>query len=184
MSKKIDLTGQRFGTLLVVEEAGRSRQGKALWLCLCDCGNASTVRSSDLRSKSQPVRSCGKGACNPAFGRTGEANPMHGKTGDKSPSWSGDAVRYEGAHRRITKGRGKASGYRCTDCAAPAQEWSLDAPYLDDPTEMRNGSLLAYSTDPSRYKPRCSSCHRTLDHALSRSRRAVEAGRITLGDAA
>lgn len=35
-----DLTGQRFGKLVVLEEAGKD--GKySLWKCHCDCGNTS-----------------------------------------------------------------------------------------------------------------------------------------------
>ena len=48
--KKIDLTGQRFGRWLVIEEAGRTKDKKALWKCQCDCGDISIVKSTNLRS--------------------------------------------------------------------------------------------------------------------------------------
>ena len=35
--KKIDLTGQRFGKLVVVKDVGRENSN-VLWECLCDCG--------------------------------------------------------------------------------------------------------------------------------------------------
>ena len=38
MSKMIDLTGQRFGRLTVIERAGKASNGKATWKCQCDCG--------------------------------------------------------------------------------------------------------------------------------------------------
>lgn len=50
MGKLIDLTGQRFGRLYVLCEAGRSNSGKALWLCQCDCGNKKTIVGGDLRN--------------------------------------------------------------------------------------------------------------------------------------
>ena len=50
MSKKIDLTGQRFGRLVVICENGRMKDGKATWLCKCDCGNEVTVVGNHLRS--------------------------------------------------------------------------------------------------------------------------------------
>lgn len=34
-----DLTGQRFGRLVVIEYAGRNRHRQSLWRCKCDCGN-------------------------------------------------------------------------------------------------------------------------------------------------
>lgn len=57
MGKKIDLTGQVFGRLIVVHENGRTKDGKVLWLCKCSCGNEVTVRGKDLRSGN--TQSCG-----------------------------------------------------------------------------------------------------------------------------
>ena len=38
MGKKLDLTGQRFGKLVVIEKA-ESKNKQSRWLCQCDCGN-------------------------------------------------------------------------------------------------------------------------------------------------
>lgn len=57
MGKKIDLTGQRFGRLLVLYECGRSKDGHVLWKCRCDCGNECVVSSDALRK--QLTQSCG-----------------------------------------------------------------------------------------------------------------------------
>lgn len=57
MSKKIDLTGQKFGKLTVIEENGRGKRGEVLWLCVCDCGNKRNKSASFLRKKS--TFSCG-----------------------------------------------------------------------------------------------------------------------------
>lgn len=56
MPNKIDLTGQRFGRLAVIQEAGRANS-QVLWLCQCDCGNLTKVLSSNLRRGN--TRSCG-----------------------------------------------------------------------------------------------------------------------------
>lgn len=50
MGRFIDLTGQRFGRLYVLHEAGRSDSGKVLWRCRCDCGNEKNTVGGDLRS--------------------------------------------------------------------------------------------------------------------------------------
>ena len=56
MGKKIDLTGQRFGRLVVIREYGR-KNGHVAWLCKCDCGNEVVINGAYLRNgKSQ---SCG-----------------------------------------------------------------------------------------------------------------------------
>lgn len=50
MTRKIDMTGRRFGRLIVVAEAGRNKHRAVMWLCRCDCGTESTVRAQYLRS--------------------------------------------------------------------------------------------------------------------------------------
>lgn len=62
MGKKIiDITGLRYGRLVVLELYGRhvSPNGtkKTTWLCKCDCGKEIVVTSNDLRSGH--TRSCG-----------------------------------------------------------------------------------------------------------------------------
>ena len=44
----IDLTGQRFGRLVVVSHA-ESKGQMSRWNCVCDCGNTTTVYSNNLR---------------------------------------------------------------------------------------------------------------------------------------
>lgn len=57
MSKKIDLTGQRFNQLLVIKESGRNKEGKVIWLCKCDCGNYHKTLGKYLRNGN--ATSCG-----------------------------------------------------------------------------------------------------------------------------
>jgi hypothetical protein len=48
----LDLTGMRFGRLLVVQRAGTGRRGKSTaptWECRCDCGETSIVLGPNLR---------------------------------------------------------------------------------------------------------------------------------------
>ncbi|GHU69151.1 hypothetical protein FACS1894184_12630 [Clostridia bacterium] len=55
--KKIDHTGQRFGKLVVIEQAGKTKQGYYRWRCKCDCGNEIVCSGAHLRSGR--TRSCG-----------------------------------------------------------------------------------------------------------------------------
>lgn len=48
-TKLIDLTGQKFGRLTVVERHG-VKDGHAAWLCKCDCGNTTVVNGRNLRN--------------------------------------------------------------------------------------------------------------------------------------
>jgi len=57
MPKFCDLTGDRFGRLVVVKHLGRTQSKKQLWECLCDCGNVHNANSGCLVWGS--VTSCG-----------------------------------------------------------------------------------------------------------------------------
>lgn len=57
MAKIIDLTGQTFGKLLVAKYSRSNKAGKAMFSCLCDCGNMVEVVGYSLRSGE--TRSCG-----------------------------------------------------------------------------------------------------------------------------
>ena len=58
MSAFIDLTGRRFGRLLVMQATSkRSSQGDIYWKCVCDCGKSVVVNGKSLRSSGQ--KSCG-----------------------------------------------------------------------------------------------------------------------------
>ena len=55
-SNFIDETGNRYGSLTVIEPA-KDKNNKSAWKCLCDCGNYKIVRGPDLRKGK--ITSCG-----------------------------------------------------------------------------------------------------------------------------
>lgn len=71
MGRLIDLTGQRFGRLAVIERAENSRDGQAKWTCACDCGKQIVVRGDILRSGRTSSCGCLK------IERTSKANKKH-----------------------------------------------------------------------------------------------------------
>jgi hypothetical protein len=52
-----DLSGQRFGSLVVIAQDGVTTRGMSRWRVLCDCGAFGTVQLSALTHAGQ--RSCG-----------------------------------------------------------------------------------------------------------------------------
>lgn len=54
---QINLVGQRFGRLVVIEQVGRNKWGSTTWLCRCDCGTHTVVSSGTLRCGN--AKSCG-----------------------------------------------------------------------------------------------------------------------------
>lgn len=58
MTAFIDLTGQRYGRLVVIELCNyKSAGGRVQWVCKCDCGNTLVVTRAHLRSGE--TTSCG-----------------------------------------------------------------------------------------------------------------------------
>jgi GTP-sensing pleiotropic transcriptional regulator CodY len=53
----INITGQRFGSLVAVSRADNNQRRQTRWLCLCDCGATTTVIGMSLRQGA--TRSCG-----------------------------------------------------------------------------------------------------------------------------
>lgn len=57
MSRVNDLTGKKFGKLVVLRRCGR--QGKhALWWTVCECGQEGFVRSDNLTQGRQTACGC------------------------------------------------------------------------------------------------------------------------------
>lgn len=57
MSKLIDLVGNRYGRLVVLEKAEPDKHSHTRWLCQCDCGNQKIIDGGSL--KKGLTKSCG-----------------------------------------------------------------------------------------------------------------------------
>lgn len=49
MSRPMNLIGQKFGRLTVIERAENDKHGKTRWLCQCECGNKKIINGASLR---------------------------------------------------------------------------------------------------------------------------------------
>ena len=56
-AKSPDITGKRFGKLVVKKKIGKTKDGATLWECECDCGNVTNVRYNSLTGGI--TKSCG-----------------------------------------------------------------------------------------------------------------------------
>lgn len=59
MPKLIDISGQKFGHLTVIQRGENSKSGHVRWICMCDCGNTKTILASAMDLKSGKTTSCG-----------------------------------------------------------------------------------------------------------------------------
>ena len=57
MPNAIDITGKRFGRLVVIEKSNEKRYGRLSWKCQCDCGNYIVVATQSLNNGN--TKSCG-----------------------------------------------------------------------------------------------------------------------------
>lgn len=81
MGAKVNLVGQRFGRLVVIEQ-GEHKQGRPAWICRCECGNTKLIARAHLRSGA--TTSCG---CSNAES-IGNRARTHGMTNSKEyKSW-------------------------------------------------------------------------------------------------
>lgn len=75
MGKLIDLTGQKFGRLVVIERYGIGKKGQdAKWLCRCECGGIAISTGKNLRSGNSKSCGCYKSE------RISETKKTHGFT--------------------------------------------------------------------------------------------------------
>ena len=77
-ARLIDMTGQRHGKWTVIEQAGNTAGGGALWLSRCDCGTERAVIGADLRQGKSV--SCG---CEGSRTRIGSRARTHGASGTR-----------------------------------------------------------------------------------------------------
>ena len=83
----VDVTGQRFCRLAVLERVQVTDQRMAMWLCVCDCGRQVTVRGCSLTSGN--TRSCGclkRQMASDSLMRHG--NARHGARSGAYKSWA------------------------------------------------------------------------------------------------
>ena len=60
LSNSVDLSGQRFGMLMVIGDSGRIKNGAILWECECDCGNKVLFTANQLNSGAKLNCGCDK----------------------------------------------------------------------------------------------------------------------------
>ena len=99
--KPIDRTGQVFGRLTVVEQAGRNKLKKVLWRCKCECGNEAVVVSGSLVTNNTTSCGCGFKEAVTKHGGSGKSSyntwrammrRCYNPTDKDYPRWGGNGV--------------------------------------------------------------------------------------------
>lgn len=131
--KFIDLTGQRFGRLLVIERT-ENLNGNARFRCKCDCGNEIFALSTNLKKKHGATKSCG------CFIRelTKKRSTTHGMTNTRIfRTWVGMKHRCEDSKNEHYGARGIKVCDEWTNDFMSFYNWSMENGYNDSLTIER-----------------------------------------------
>lgn len=93
--RKVNLLGQKFGLLTIIEERPATPAGHSSWLCKCDCGN--TVERTSTSMKRSKFSSCG------CWHAEGVNNPLFRGVGEISGAWFWGVVYRSASGRKSRK---------------------------------------------------------------------------------
>lgn len=139
-NKPIDLSGQRFGRLVAIERAPRSKCGATMWVCKCDCGNRVTVQYSNL--KRGATQSCGCLNDEHRINNIKHGGNRRGKTERLYRVWRGMIERCTRPENISFRYYGQLGVTICNEWKeyAAFKKWALDAGY--DPNAKRGECTL------------------------------------------
>lgn len=153
MSKLIDLTGQRFGRLTVIERAENAPNRAIQWYCKCDCGKETTVVNSSL--KSGRTRSCGCLSVEKATARIVCRSMTHGKRKSRLYSiWCGMKKRCNNSTHRAYSHYGARGITVCEEWSSDFQkfwDWAMENGYQDDLSIDRIDNDKGYCAENCRW---------------------------------
>ena len=152
MPKLIDLTGQRFGRLVVIERVENSADGRARWLCRCDCGQSKTVLGEHL--KKGRTKSCG---CAKSESSSKRFKKHGGRNSKLYRIWSNMKDRCNNPDCKVYSdygGRGIKVCKEWIDDFSAFQKWALANGYKEGLTIDRKDNDKGYSPDNCRWTDR------------------------------
>lgn len=144
----IDLTGQRFGRLVVEARAPNEGRGSA-WACLCDCGKSSVVRSASLRGGL--TASCGCLGIERRAAACKASNRRHGHTvGGQSTKTYGT---WQNMLRRCRDPQSTGFQYYGAKGISVCDRWTSFENFIEDMGEAPIGKSLDRIDPRGNYEP-------------------------------
>lgn len=144
--QKYDLTGKKFGLLLVVKaESASNSKRNIVWKCLCDCGNETQAVGSELRSGHK--RSCGCLHLDVLL----ETHTKHGhaRAGQLSPTY----VSWASMHTRCSNENSRNFKHYGGRGISVCERWKSFENFLTDMGERPDGMSLDRVDVNGNYEP-------------------------------
>lgn len=189
MSRVIDLTGMRFGRLVVLYRCENKNGGRfPAWTCVCDCGNIVDILGCNLRTGNTKSCGCYRELCRSRYNiKHGYSNhhlrTVYSSMKDRCYNPNSDSYRNYGA-------RGIKICDEWNNDYASFVRWALDNGYEFIPDDKRNNMLSIdridcngpYSPENCRWADRITQANNKLSITkltyMSETHSVAEWGRI------
>lgn len=147
----VNLVGQKFGRLTVVERSENNKSGRVQWKCICECGNTKEISSNTLRRGK--TKSCGCLRIEENISRA-----KHNSSSTKLYHvWKGMKARCSNPRNKSYRNYGGRGINVCTEWSNNFpifKEWALSSGYKEGLTIDRINNNEGYCSENCRWVTR------------------------------